>query len=310
MPAAVKLMVWFFVFDNFMDNPAHMGADMRATQLLVDVVMTVFRNTVAVGGDPSGIIKSGDDPEIIVGTNDEECDDYGRAIIRVLWESARDWWEEMRQLGMSPRQQYRFLSAVERYLDASMKQVAFRQLRHVPSVDTYKELRHQSAGWYVSSVILEFVWGLDPPDEIVEHPLLSALNVAASSHIMLVNDIFSFPKELLAGDIMNLVAVLTWHNLGRSQHSVEALVQETVSQLLGLVREADEECVLLMETIRATVQGGQLGKEAAAMEKYVQGVSDWLSGCLQWHRISRRYVNDDDNNNNNNNHHPSISIGI
>ena len=48
MPAAVKLMVWFFVFDNFMDNPAHMGADMGASQEMVDAIMSVFDNLVSV----------------------------------------------------------------------------------------------------------------------------------------------------------------------------------------------------------------------------------------------------------------------
>ena len=80
--------------------------------------------------------------------------------------------------------------------------------------------------------MLEFALGLDLPDEIMEHPLLSALKVAACSHIMFVNDMFSFRKELSDGDLMNLVPILLWHNLGPCSNQppavVEALVQQTV----------------------------------------------------------------------------------
>ena len=307
MPAALKMMVWFFAFDNFVDEPAHMGADTRASHDLVDAVMSVFvlhDNHTSVGGgggegDAAGIVKK----------YGEEYRGYGRAV-RVIRESARDWWDEIRQLGMSTRQQCRFVSVFKRYLDANAEQVAFRHRRHIPDLHTYKELRLYSIGWYVSGLTLEFVLGLDLPDEVLEHPLLSALQVATAFHIMFVNDIFSFRKELSDGDLMNLVPVLLWHNLESSkQHilptcgAVDELVQETVSQALGLVREMDEECVRLMAKIRAAVRGeGGMLAEAEAVERYVDGVSDWLSGNLQWHRISKRYVH------NNNNNNPSLSI--
>ena len=182
-------------------------------------------------------------------------------------------------------------------------------------METYKELRLHSSGWYVFSLPLELALGFDLPDEIIEHPLLSTLKMAAAFHIAFVNDIFSFRKELSDGDLMNLVPVLLWHNLGSGQHivllqTVEPLVQKTVLQALGLVRELEEECVWLMAKIRSATRGGNgefgvlADEEAAvAVEMYLDGVSDWLSGNLQWHRISKRYVDSNINN-------PSISIGI
>ena len=294
MPAAVKLMVWFFAFDNFLDEPAHMGADLQASQEMMDAVMNVFHNVVAV--EEVGIIKNGDKPEI-VGPMKGGNSVYGSAI-RVIRESACDWWNEMRQLGMSMRQQYRFVSVFQRYLDSNTEQVAFRQSCEIPDLDTYKELRLHTSGCYVCSMMLEFALGLDLADEIIEHPLLVALNVAAFSHVMFVNDIFSFRKELSDGDLMNLVPVLLWHNLGGMSSicggGVEAVVRETVAQALALVRELDGECVRLVAEIRAAVRGGNgpLADEgaAAAVDKYVDGVSDWLSGNLRWHRISKRYI--------------------
>ena len=299
MPAAVKLMVWFFVFDNFMDEPAHMGADMGASQEMVDAIMSVFDNPMAVPAHQAGIdvriIRNGDELEMVE-MKGEEYSDYSRAI-RVIRESARDWWEEMRRLGMSERQQCRFVSVFTRYLEANTEQVAFRQLRQIPDLEMYKELRLHSIGWYVSSLTLEFALGLDLPDEIIEHPLVSALEVATAFHITFVNDIFSFRKELSDGDLMNLVPLILWHNLASrdrrkpmSARHVEALARQTVAEVLGVVRGLDEECARLVAEIRAAVRsGGVLAKEAAAVEMYVEGVSDWLSGNLRWHRLTKRY---------------------
>ena len=234
---------------------------------------------------------NGDKPEIVVPMKGGEYGGnsvYGSAI-RVIRESARDWWNEMRELGMSTRQQYRFVSVFQRYLDSNTEQVAFRQSCEIPDLDTYKELRLHTSGCYVCSMMLEFALGLDLADEIIEHPLLVALNVAAFSHVMFVNDIFSFRKELSDGDLMNLVPVFLWQNLGSSNqhilalHAAEPLVHEIASQALGLVRELDEECVRLMAKIQVAVRGGSevgegevLAEEeaAAAVERYVDGMSD------------------------------------
>ena len=71
---------------------------------------------------------------------------------------------------------------------------------------------------------------------------------------------------------------------------VEALARQTVAEVLGVVRGLDEECARLVAEIRAAVRsGGVLAKEAAAVDKYVEGVSDWLSGNLRWHRLTKRY---------------------
>ena len=177
MPAAVKLMVWFFVFDNFMDEPALMGADVRASRDMVDAIISVFHHHEAEIEAEAEAVDAG------MTMND--------SAIRVICESARDWWEEMRRLGMSERQQCRFVSVFTRYLEANTEQVAFRQLRQIPDLEMYKELRLHSIGWYVSSLTLEFALGLDLPDEIIEHPLVSALEVSAAFHITFVNDIFS-----------------------------------------------------------------------------------------------------------------------
>ena len=44
--------------------------------------------------------------------------------------------------------------------------------------------------------MLEFVLRLDLSKEIIEHLLLSVLEVATAFHVMFVNNIFLFPKEL------------------------------------------------------------------------------------------------------------------
>ena len=48
MPAIMKLTIWNFVFDDFMDELAHMGADIGASQEMVDAIMRVFHHSTVV----------------------------------------------------------------------------------------------------------------------------------------------------------------------------------------------------------------------------------------------------------------------
>ena len=93
MPAAVKLVIWFSMLDNLMDEPALMGADMGASQEMVDAIMSVFDNPMAVPAHQAGIdvriIRNGDELEMVE-MKGEEYSDYSRAI-HMIRESARDW---------------------------------------------------------------------------------------------------------------------------------------------------------------------------------------------------------------------------
>jgi hypothetical protein len=211
----------------------------------------------------------------------------------------REWWEEMRNAGMSRSQQRRLASAVRDYLDANVEQVRYRGKDQIPDLDTYKSVRYHSIGWPICSILMEFALGLDLSDALLRHPLVLALHRAACLHVAFVNDLFSVRKELAEADLINLVPVLVLRHLraAAASHRVmnvdeklelDHVAAAVVSDALGIVEGLDRQCVRLIHEINAS-SCDVLEQERTQVDRYVQGISDWLVGSLEWHKRSARY---------------------
>ena len=211
----------------------------------------------------------------------------------------------MQNEGMSMNQQRRLSSAMKDFLDASIKQLKYQEENHFPDLDTYKSLRFDSIGWPICSILSEFAMGIDLCNDLLQHPLLCALQRVVTFHIVFLNDIYSFPKEFAEGDLINMVPILlfgqlkdnkqTWvehlRNMPTENYatSIENVARNVVLQALEAVKDLDQQCLQLMDSIRNS-SDPILIKERLEIEKYLQGISDWLAGCLKWHAFSARYV--------------------
>jgi hypothetical protein len=150
---------------------------------------------------------------------------------------------------------------------------------------------------------MEFAFGLDLSDKLLQHPLVLALHRATCLHTAFVNDLFSFRKELAEADLINLVPILVLRHLrdphDRIMNINKKLVPAScadpdhaaatvVSDALGIVEDLDRQCLRLIDDINAS-SCPVLEQERAHVDRYVQGISDWLAGNLEWHKRSARY---------------------
>jgi hypothetical protein len=221
---------------------------------------------------------------------------------------AREWWQELQRRGMSLGQQRRFASAMNDYLDSNVKQAEYRQRNRIQDLETYKSIRVHSSSWLLCSVLLEFGLGIDLPDQLLQHPLGIALQTAVCLHLVFVNDVYSFRKELAEGDLVNLVPILLVRQLADSNPNdlscsadLDGIATAIVSQTLGAVKDLDRQYLHIIDDIHAGLGGNILDVSDVdrplrlAFHKYLQGVSDWLAGSLEWHKHSARFVpaNDD-----------------
>ena len=154
----------------------------------------------------------------------------------------------MQNEGMSMNQQRRLSSAMKDFLDASIKQLKYQEENHFPDLDTYKSLRSDSIGWLICSILSECTMGVDLCNDLLQHPLLCALQRVANFHIMFVNDIYSFQKEFSEGDFINLLPILLFEYLkdnkdkwdnnllhipnGNNASNIEIIARNIVSQAL------------------------------------------------------------------------------
>jgi hypothetical protein len=266
---------------------------------------TITTTTTTMSSSGAKSVNNIDDhqPTDIKASNHESNSKAMHTIVSM----AQEWWQELQRHGMSPGQQHRFVLAMEGYLDANVKQAENRQCNVIQDLETYMSVRIHSSSWLHCSVLLEFGLGIDLPDRLLQHPLVLALQKLVCLHLVFVNDVYSFRKELAQGDLVNLVPVLLLQNLAVSNLNdlacsaadLDRIAAAVVSQTLDAIKVLDRQYLHIIDDINSGLGGDILGMSdddglRLAFDKYLQGVSDWLAGSLEWHKHSTRFVPADD----------------
>jgi hypothetical protein len=120
----------------------------------------------------------------------------------------------------------------------------------------------------------------------------SSLASTSSSSTTSTPSARSSPK----GDLVNLVPVLLLQNLVVSNLNdlacnaadLNHIVGAIVSQTLNAIKDLDHQYLHIIDDINSGLGGDILGMSdddglRLAFDKYLQGVSDWLAGSLEWH---------------------------
>jgi germacradienol/geosmin synthase len=114
--------------------------------------------------------------------------------------------------------------------------------------------------------------------------VLREIDTAAQDYACFTNDLHSYQKEIeFEGEVHNLVLVVeNFFDVDRltARDVVADLMAERMRQFEHLV--ADDLPALYDEL--------DLGTEArGALTRYAEGLKDWMSGILEWHRKCARY---------------------
>ncbi|KAH7443144.1 hypothetical protein KP509_02G021900 [Ceratopteris richardii] len=188
MPPIIKMVDWYFMIDNVIDDPCLMGADPESGDKVVEALRTVFLDTYV-----------------------HPCPSPNPAI-RILTDTAAEWWAEM-CYDMPPKQKARLSKGYCDYLEAGRKQIHNRNCRQLPDMETYLQIREDSIGWWPCAVLIEYCQGFELDDEALSHPLLLELQKNTVQHVFLTNDVTSFKKEYMQGDFTNAVSLLYFRKL-------------------------------------------------------------------------------------------------
>lgn len=76
--------------------------------------------------------------------------------------------------------QQRFMSNFDMYFQAVAVQAADRQANATPDLESYITLRRDTSGCKPCWALIEFAYGLDIPDDVMEHSVLRDLGEAAN----------------------------------------------------------------------------------------------------------------------------------
>lgn len=185
---------------------------------------------------------------------------------------------------MSAEQRQTLKAAVDVMTESWVWELS-NQLQHrVPDPVDYLEMRRATFGSDLTLSMCRMGQGPAVPPEVYRTGPVRSLENAAIDYACLLNDVFSYQKEIeYEGEIHNAILVVQ-NFFGVDYPAGLAVVHDLMTQ-----RMQQFEHVIAHE-LPVLYDDFQLSAEArAAMDHYVLDLQNWLAGILNWHREVDRY---------------------
>jgi germacradienol/geosmin synthase len=186
--------------------------------------------------------------------------------------------------GMTPDQRRPLKSAVETMTEAWVWELSNQIQNRVPDPVDYLEMRRATFGSDLTLGLCRAGHGPAVPPEVYRSGPVRSLENAAIDYACLLNDIFSYQKEIeFEGEMHNAILVVQ-NFFGVDYPTALPVVQDLMNQ-----RMRQFEHVVAHE-LPVVYDDFQLSEEARAiMRGYVTDLQNWMAGILNWHRNVPRY---------------------
>ncbi|MGW1077894.1 family 2 encapsulin nanocompartment cargo protein terpene cyclase [Streptomyces sp. NPDC002537] len=189
---------------------------------------------------------------------------------------------------MSTEDRQKFHDGVKSMLESWLWELANQKQNRIPEPVDYIEMRRKTFGSDLTMSLCRIGHGNSVPPEIYDSRPVRSLENAAADYSCLMNDIFSYQKEIeFEGELHNGVLVVqNFFNCGRK----EAL--GIVSDLMASRMREFQHIVAVQLPALFTDFG--LDEEArTALTAYADELKNWMAGILTWHDGCRRYRESD-----------------
>ncbi|QES47542.1 Geosmin synthase [Streptomyces venezuelae] len=191
--------------------------------------------------------------------------------------------------GMAAGHRAEFRATLVTMLDSWVWEVDNAIAHRIPDPVDYAEMRRRTFGSELTMYLCRLgLAGRGIPDAIHASGVMRSLENAAADTACLINDIFSYQKEIeVEGELHNHILVTrNFFDIG-------------YPEALHICHELMTRRIQEFEHIAATqlpvlCEDWKLDREArAGLDAYVAELRDWLAGILHWHRTVRRYRPED-----------------
>ncbi|MFI9626003.1 germacradienol/geosmin synthase [Streptomyces sp. NPDC052042] len=181
-----------------------------------------------------------------------------------------------------------FRGAVEDMTASWLWELANQAQNRIPDPVDYVEMRRMTFGSELTMSLSRLGHGRKVPEEVYRSGPLRSLENAAADYACLLNDLFSYQKEIeYEGEVHNGVLVVQ-NFFGVDYPTGVRIVYDLMTSRLRQFRHvAEHELPVLYD---------DFGLDAEAREVlagYVRELEHWLAGILIWHRGCRRYREED-----------------
>ncbi|MGQ4514795.1 terpene synthase family protein [Streptomyces sp. DW26H14] len=177
-----------------------------------------------------------------------------------------------------------FRKAVDDMVDSWIWELANQAQNRIPDPVDYIEMRRKTFGSDMTMSLCRIGLGDTVPQEVLDSGTVQALQNAAQDYACLLNDVFSYQKEIeYEGEVHN--GVLVVQNFFDCDYPTGLRI--VVDLMHGRMRQFQH---LVAHELPVTCDDfGLDGDARAALAGYVKELENWLSGILVWHDGCHRY---------------------
>ncbi|HEX3650683.1 MAG TPA: germacradienol/geosmin synthase, partial [Pseudonocardiaceae bacterium] len=177
-----------------------------------------------------------------------------------------------------------FRTAIVDMLDSWLWELANQFVNRIPDPIDYVEMRRKTFGSDLTTFLARLPHGEKVPREVLRSTPVSSLENAAQDYAYLVNDLFSYQKELeFEGELHNAVLVVR-NFLGVDQDRALAIVGD-----LAAARMSQFQHIMAVELPALFDDFGLADDVRTALLEYARELQDWMSAILNWHTNVLRY---------------------
>jgi germacradienol/geosmin synthase len=189
--------------------------------------------------------------------------------------------------GMTPEQRRPLRTAIDKMTEAWVWELSNQIQNRVPDPVDYLEMRRDTFGSDLTLGLCRAGHGPAVPPEVYRSGPVRSLENAAMDWACLLNDVFSYQKEIeYEGEMHNAILVVQTF-FGIDYPTALSVVHDLMTQ-----RTRQFEHVVAHELPVLYEDFGLSGEAREIMRGYVRDLRNWMAGILNWHRSVRRYQAD------------------
>ena len=177
-----------------------------------------------------------------------------------------------------------FRTAIESMNASWLWEIANHMQNRIPDPIDYVEMRRKTFGSDLTKSLCRLAYNDSVPSELYQTRPIWALENSAMDYVCLLNDIFSYQKEIqFEGELHNCVLVVQNflnYDLDRAVDVVNGLMTARMRQFEHIVAI---ELPALFEDLNLDTDTRN------ALMGYAGELQNWLSGILRWHEGCHRY---------------------
>ena len=170
----------------------------------------------------------------------------------------------------------RLVSVMKNFFFASVRETSYQHRRDYPTLSEYVKMRSVTGGLDILTFVLAALDGIQLPKGLLADPAVRRLTAASHNVCCWHNDLVSLNKEVMSGEVHNLILVLYNESENRCR-SLSGAVEVSV----GMIYEELETFVELERRVRELGEPWTRPAEwyASMLRNRVGGVIEWQEAC-------------------------------